>query len=553
MWRSLLLGLAILAVVYIEYEIYPGHSFLQGETQIYVPVLERLDSPGFLVRDLVATHPQVTYTIYDEATLFLHKATGLSLERSLEWQQFLFRVAAATGIYMLVLSTRVNRLLALTLTSIVCLGALLPGPAAAFPDREPVPREFAFGLVLLAAGWLVTEKPLLSGLSGGLALAYCPSIASVFWVPVALGYVFDRRLRPLFRPSLTVLLVFILLLANLAQLQPGIAEAQPFFRPISRSWEAVQKRTAGTAWVSLWAGQQIWHYLAIWVCGLWATARIWTKLNLQTRYFLLILPLLGVLSVPASWLFLEGLRWPIAAQVQPARALLYTVSFSAVTCAIAGLWAVQELRLREAASWFFLLFANTLSEGVLNVLRITGLRHLLEFCAAGLLACGLAFLIHQFLQHKSPLIFVAPLVAVLCSFLMNGVGSAGTTESIAEVAAWAESSTWGSSMFLFPDAQRALYPGVFRARSRRALYVDWGGRGVSTIFESFATEWWKRWGQTMAGSFRAGKLQDMLEYPIDYYVLKRANMLRTVRPVFATREYLVYDAQDLRNAPADLD
>ena len=86
-------------------------------------------------------------------------------------------------------------------------------------------------------------------------------------------------------------------------------------RPISGSWEAVQKRTTGTAWVSLWAGRQIWHYLAIWVCGLWATTRIWTKLNLQTRYLLLALPLLGVLSVPASWFFLEWLRWPIAAQV----------------------------------------------------------------------------------------------------------------------------------------------------------------------------------------------------------------------------------------------
>src|SRR3954447_27012749 len=117
MWRSLLLGLAILGVTYVEYEIYPGHSFLEGESQIYVPVLERLDSPGFLVRDLLATHPQVTYTIYDEATLFLHKAAGLSLERALEYQQFLFRVATTAGIYMLLLSTRANRLLALVLSS----------------------------------------------------------------------------------------------------------------------------------------------------------------------------------------------------------------------------------------------------------------------------------------------------------------------------------------------------------------------------------------------------------------------------------------------------
>jgi hypothetical protein len=292
--------------------------------------------------------------------------------------------------------------------------------------------------------------------------------------------------------------------------------------------------------------------LAIWVCGLWATTRIWTKLNLQTRYLLLALPLLGVLSVPASWFFLEWLRWPIAAQVQPARALLYTVSFSAIACGLAGLWAGQELRFREAAAWFSLLFANALGNGILEILRVTGTRPVFTFFAAGLLACSFTFLIRRFLEHKSPLVLLAPALAVICSLLLRGPGPGDNTGSLTEVAGWAESSTWGSSMFLFPDAQRALYPGVFRARSKRALYVDWGSREVSTAFESFAVEWCKRWQQTMTGSFRAAKLQDMLQYPIDYYVLKRGNMLRAVRPVFATRDYLVYDARDLRNVPGGL-
>src|SRR4051812_5520448 len=98
MWRSLLLGLGVLVVAYVEFEVYPGHSYLQGESQIYLPILERLDSPGFLSRDLVATHPIVTYTIYDELSLFLHKAARCSLQHSLEIQQFSCRLAATFGL-----------------------------------------------------------------------------------------------------------------------------------------------------------------------------------------------------------------------------------------------------------------------------------------------------------------------------------------------------------------------------------------------------------------------------------------------------------------------
>jgi hypothetical protein len=123
---------------------------------------------------------------------------------------------------------------------------------------------------------------------------------------------------------------------------------------------------------------------------------------------------------------------------------------------------------------------------------------------------------------------------------------------IAEIAEWAENNTWGSSMFLFPDAGRDLYPGIFRAESRRAVWVDWNSGSLANYFESFANEWWERWQQTMEGSFSAARLQEMLSLPVDYYVLKRANHLADVRPVFRNREFVVYDARDLRNSPAPL-
>ncbi len=151
-------------------------------------------------------------------------------------------------------------------------------------------------------------------------------------------------------------------------------------------------------------------------------------------------------------------------------------------------------------------------------------------------------------------ILLVPVVAV---FTMPRIGRVRNYEiidkrPILEVADWAEKSTWGSSMFLFPDAGRALYPGIFRARSRRALWVDWNSGSLVAYFEPFAVEWWQRWQQTVEGTFSLRRLQNLLPLPIDYYVLKRSNQLADIRPVFINREFVVYDSQDLKNASAPL-
>src|SRR5205814_5382690 len=135
---------------------------------------------------------------------------------------------------------------------------------------------------------------------------------------------------------------FVLLLANLAQLQPGVLEPQVFFGEVSASMAALQHYRTSNSWVSLWAGRDIWHYLVIWVCGLWATARIWPALNRQMRWFFLLLPFLGIISVPGSYLLLEQLRWSLIAQIQPARELLFTVAVASLACSVAGLRAALQ-------------------------------------------------------------------------------------------------------------------------------------------------------------------------------------------------------------------
>ncbi len=555
MRRALLLCLGLAAVTWLEFEFFPGHTYLQGDTQIYLPVLERLDAPGFLSRDLVATHPHVTYTIYDEVTLFLHEVIGLNFKVALTLQQILCRIAALLGVFLLALATGLDDAFAFLIAALLNLGATLLGPAVLLVECEPVPRAFAFGLVLLAMGLLARERPLLAGFAGGIALLYHPAIAAAFWVSVLLAFVFDRRLRPLLRPALTILLVFVLLLGNLAQLQPGVVESQSFWGKISARLADLQQYRTKYVWVSLWSGRYIWHYLAIFVCGLWATVRIWPALNRQTRWLFLMLPVCGILSIPISDLLLEHLRWSLIPQIQPARILLFTVAVASVACSIAGVRAALARKIWEACLWFVLVIALPIDIRVLDLLRVRQSADLARLGVCILLAVALAILLRQFGATKwRPLVLLIPVVSVFATPRVRRVEDYPKIDStsIAEVADWAEENTWGSSMFLFPDAGRELYPGIFRAESRRALWVDWQSGTEVDFFESAANEWWDRWQHTMQGSFSPPRLQDMLSLPVDYYVLKRRDQLADIKPVFANGEFIVYDTSDLKNASTAL-
>lgn len=498
MRRALLLAFAFSAIVFVEFETVPGHTYLQGETQLYVPMLERLDTPGFLSRDLVATHPDLSYTVYDEITLFLHEAARLHFKAALFAQQVLCRTAAVVGVYLLVCSVGFGEVWALLISALINFGAFLPGPALHMVDPEPVPATFAFGLSLLAIGCLSRGKPLLSGLTGGIAFLYDPTIAAVVWIAILIAFFADKNLRKLLRPTLTILAVFVLLLANLAQLQPGISDSEPLFSRIPADIAAILQARTPYAWTPYWAGHQIWIYLAILVCGFWATARVWPRMNRQTRWFFLLPPLLGVLSIPVSAVLLEQFDWWLLPRIQPARWLLFTVALSLIAGSIAG---VQAFRLRsraEAAAWF---------------------------------------------------LFVVAVIAVTPMTAPRSAGI-GDWKAVAGMARWAETNTWGSSLFAFPDAGSALYPGVFRAESRRAIWVDWESGTQSCYSGSLAATWNERWRnmehrRRSATRFRA-------ELPVDYYVLKAPNRIPGMKPAFANADFVVYDSHDIAGPPTVL-
>jgi len=554
--RSLLLVAGIVLFTWIGFSIFPGHTYLQSDTQIYLPILERLDTPGYLSRDLVAFRPHVSYTIYDEVTISLHQAFDWPFERILIAQQLVFRALGFLGIYLLVLATGLSRLESFLVAAVFHLGAALLGPAVLLVEYEPVPRAFASGLVFLALGLFVQRKPLVAGLAGSLAVLYQPPTAVPFWGVLVLGFIFDRNLRRDAKPLFLPLLVAGLLLANLAQLQPGVVENQKFFGELSPQLSAIQHFRTKYVWVSLWAAHDLWSYLSIWICSLWATARLWPRLTLQWRWLAVVMPAGGLLSVPFSYLLLEVSNLSVVPALQPARALVFTIAFGSILCGTAAAYAIREGRRLEAFGWLLVVFAIPIRVRVLDLFHLTTSSDVQQLAGwitlAALAALSLTAVRRNALQFGVSVVAIAILSAFLIP--LSGVTNFSRFQKapVEDLAAWAVVNTWGSSLFLFPDAGHGLDPGYFRARSRRALWVDWKSGGQVNYFESFAEEWWSRWQNTMEGEYSTKRLQGMLDLPVDYFVLQRRNRLADIKPVYQNERYVVYDSRDLRNSSTSL-
>jgi hypothetical protein len=467
----------------------------------------------------------------------------------------LFRAAEILGVVLIAESAGFGALYSLVLAALINLGATLLGPATLLVGYEPIPRAFAFGLTILAVGLFVRDKPLLAGLAAGLGFLYQAAATGPFWALLILMAIFDRRAWPKVKPALVVLLVAVLLLANMAQLQPDVVESQHLFGRISPELAMIQLLRTRSVWVSTWAAADIWHYLFISVCGIWATARIWPRLNAPLRWFFVGMPIIGIASVPAAYLLLERMRLMFASEEQPARALLMTVLFASLACGMAGIAAATRRHFREAWLWFLPVMVLPMKTQILDLAHLTNIDNLRILLVAVGLSGALALLIEwpKRREWKWTALLV-PLSAVFAMPYLGGVENYPHIDKgpITQVADWARENTWGSSMFLFPDAGRALYPGVFRAESRRALWVDWMSGSQANFFESVAMEWLVRWRQAMEGAFSVSRLDSLLPLPIDYYVLKREHRLASVKPVYETPEFVVYDAQDLRNASTSL-
>jgi hypothetical protein len=464
--------LAIAALALLTFFQFPGHTWLQQDTQIYAPVLEHQRDPSLLRNDMLVKQSLLAYTLYDEAALALRGLTGLGFREVLAFEQVLARALGIWGLCLMAEALGLRMGPALLVAAICSLGATISGPAVLSIEYEPTPRAFAVPLLICAVGLAAHRRYLGAGIAAAGAFVY--------HAPTTLPFLG-------FAPLL----------------------AAPFFPHLTPLQEQIQRLRASYVWVSTWPAALIVEHLVLFAILLMAFARIRRDIPPKLRVLVLGLGILGVASMPVSWLLLEHWRWALVPQLQPMRALLFVALMMQFLTAAAGAKARRPL---EAAAWFALAY-------LLPLQPLTWNRLVLALALAALTALAV---------WRAPRF--APVAAVLAFFAIPTLGGIVNyprlhTPELAQLSAWARASTPPDAVFLFPDAAHGLDPGIFRAEALRAVYVDWKSGGQANYLQDFGDEWWSRWQQTMAHRFTPADLPKYEALGIGYMVLQSPNRL----------------------------
>ncbi|HLJ17521.1 MAG TPA: hypothetical protein VKV15_23700, partial [Bryobacteraceae bacterium] len=293
MTRERLLVLACIVVVtLLGFFQFPGHTWLQSDTQVYAPMLERLWDPTVLARDFMATRPHLSYTIYDETALLLRHATGWSFRNVLTLEQIVFRALGLYGIFLLARSFHLSDRMALFATAVVSLGEFVPGPSVLTIEYEPIPRGFAVPLLLLAIGLAVEDRLIAAGVAIAVAFLYHPPTVFpliVVYLCVAIWPGMKSERKKLLVSLIPVACAAVLLFV-LSRVQSGVTEHEIFFSRIPPAQEMLQRLRASYNWVSLWPARYIVSYILLWGLSLLAYFRLRGETSRIERWLLLGLP-----------------------------------------------------------------------------------------------------------------------------------------------------------------------------------------------------------------------------------------------------------------------
>lgn len=483
-------AVAVIILTAAGYLLFPGHTYLQQDNQIYVPILEHLHDPAVLAADQVAVHQHVSFTVYDELMRLGRWATGLGFEPLMAADQLLFRAIGILAVFLIATSLGLSRRLALVVAAVYGLSSWVHGPEVLTIEYEPKPRSSALPALLLAIGLMAHRRYVWGTVAAAVALLYHPPTVYPFLLVYGVWLLRPRGIRERIRTAVPLWGAVIALWA-LAHFQTGGAEPSSALARIDDTWKALLRVRLNYTWISVWWPVWIWHYLLLWAVSLAATLRLRRHTPEPLRYFVFGLPLIGMLSLPAGYLLLD--QWKLAWMIrfQPARALLFIVLFAVILATAASLRAATARRIPEAIAW--------------------GLAVVLFFAA-------------------SPLRPTAAPESL-------------ETRELRELSEWASEATPRSAVFHFADAGRNLEPGIFRARALRAVYADWKGGGQMALSNGFAAEWWHRWQESSENTYEPG---DELHYKamgIDYYVLGGTESPDADKPLFENARYRAYPAR----------
>ncbi|MCS6954377.1 MAG: DUF6798 domain-containing protein [Bryobacterales bacterium] len=546
MLRRLEVAAALVWITLAGYFLFPGHTYLYSDTQIYLPILERYWDGTVFTRELLAQRPHVAFTIYDEVALALRRLTGWDFHAVLVLQQLLFRALGTLGVFLMATSLGLAQRPALLVAAIFSLGATITGPAVLTVEYEPVPRGFAVPLLLLAVGFVAQGRDLAAGLAASLAFLYHAPTTIPFWVVYFCLALWPTRPAIMTRHilGLAPLLVAVLSMLLLSRIQPGVTEPQPFFGKIEPALEQLQRMRAPYNWIGMWDPYWYRHYVFLWGVALAAFWRLRKDASEDLKFFLVGMPLWGILTLPLSYVLLDRMKWVLIPQIQPARAVLFVTAFAVILGAAAGLKAAAERRLWEAAVWLLIAFAVPAHPRVLQLLLPNLgsplIRRRLAVVVLLAAVASLAAWSHARLKQWRSAAFLA---ALLLPFpLLPFVAQVRNypqldSPELDELARWARHNTPKEAVFLFPDAGRELYPGIFRAKSLRAVYVDWKAGGQINFLPKLGLEWWRRWQQTLPGGPNALASGRYRNLGIDYLVVRGAAVPAGCPVVFTNQRF----------------
>jgi hypothetical protein len=321
--------------------------------------------------------------------------------------------------------------------------------------------------------------------------------------------------------------------------QAGGAQVQTFLARLDPPQESLQRMRASYNWISIWAPLWLLHYIFLYAVTLVGVARLRNTLSPDLRLFAIGLPLVGILSVPVSYLMLEKMKLALTSQFQPMRALLFITVMATLLACIAACVAVREKRHWEAMVWLILAYLIPANNRVLEVPSPNRIVVVLVLTGLALTA------IWADNRRRNWAVAATAVTAVAAFFVIPVYGKVSNypalhNAALQELCAWARSATPRSAVFLFPNAGRELYPGVFRAEALRTVYVDWKSGGQVNYFKDFGEQWWSRWQDVTARQFTGSDSARFARRGIDFIVLKSSGKLEGHSPAFENSQFAVY-------------
>jgi len=515
--------LSLLAIGVFGFLVFPGHTYLHQDSQIYLPMMERLVDGRVLGNDLIATHPHLSFTLYDEIAVGVRKLTGLDFQAILVAQQIATRLMGLLGVFLLAMSAGVSYSAAALAAGLFGLGAMVLGPSVLTVEFEPTPRTFALPMIILAAGLAAVREWRIAGAAAFVAFLYHPpTVAPVLLLMllfVMMPWHLDGRWRFLGWIAAAVAVIVIG-----AKLQAGVRLEQDFFSRVSPDVEKLQRMRASYVFVGMWFENYWGHHTFLCVAALAAWWRMGRRLEGFASYLLAVLPVMGMLSLLVSYVLTDVMQWGLMPQLQPARTLLWTTFAAVVSCAMAAGVAGS---IWERVLWLLVPLGLTIHGRPLDLVWPVGAWNSQHLGLAMLLALAGALAIRQAAWAPGVMV-VAAMFAIL---YVGGVRNYPAVHSaeLDALSSWARGATPIEAVFHFPDAGKELYPGIFRARAERAVWVDWKGGGQVNFMEPLAREWWKRWSALPAGTGeflvrKAGKCGAAALYSNAKYCVERASL-----------------------------